>query len=161
MGLPGSGKTTFLRVLAGLIPLSSGLIEYNNLNSLSDSFYILGHRLGIKDEATPYEDLFFWSSVYGCKNFEDTLERVGLINCKFLKCKYLSQGQKQRLAISRLLISKKPIWLLDEPISSLDREGVSLLKDIIDEHISHGGMAIISSHIDFLKKCNFQIDMDK
>jgi heme exporter protein A len=65
------------------------------------------------------------------------------------------------LAISRLLISKKPIWLLDEPISSLDREGVSLLKDIIDEHISHGGMAIISSHIDFLKKCNFQIDMDK
>ena len=64
-GSNGSGKTTFLRVLAGLIPLSSGLIEYNNLSSLSDSFYILGHRLGIKDEATPYEDLFFWSSVYG------------------------------------------------------------------------------------------------
>ena len=60
IGESGSGKTTFLRVLAGLIPLSSGLIEYNNLNSLSDSFYILGHRLGIKDEATPYEDLFFW-----------------------------------------------------------------------------------------------------
>ena len=128
-GSNGSGKTTFLRVLSGLIPPTSGLIEYNDLRSLSDNFYILGHRLGIKDEATPYEDLFFWSSVYGYKNFEDTLDRVGLINCKFLKCKYLSQGQKQRLAISRLLISKKPIWLLDEPISSLDRDGISLLKD--------------------------------
>jgi heme exporter protein A len=59
------------------------------------------------------------------------------------------------------LISKKPIWLLDEPISSLDKEGISLLKDIIDEHISQGGIAIISSHIDFIKKFNFQIDMDK
>ena len=160
-GSNGSGKTTFLRVLAGLIPPSSGLIEFNNLNSLSDNFYILGHKLGIKDEVTPYEDMFFWSSVYGCKNFEDILERVGLINCKFLKCKYLSQGQRQRLAISRLMISKKPIWLLDEPISSLDRGGISLLKDIIDEHINRSGIAIISSHIDFLKKCNFQIDMDK
>tara|TARA_Y100000768_G_scaffold383354_1_gene365335 strand:- start:3219 stop:3818 length:600 start_codon:yes stop_codon:yes gene_type:complete len=160
-GANGSGKTTLLRVLAGLTPSSSGFIEYNNLSSLNDNFYILGHKLGIKDEITPYEDLLFWSSLYEYKNFEDTLKRFDLFNSKSLKCKYLSQGQKQRLAISRLSISKKPIWLLDEPISSLDKQGISLLKDLINKHIYLGGIAIISSHIDFLKKYDFRIDMDK
>ena len=128
-GSNGSGKTTLLRVLAGLIPISYGSIEYDNMNSLGDNFYILGHRLGIKEEVTPYEDLLFWSSIYDYKNFENVLKRVGLKNYKSLKCKYLSQGQKQRLAISRLLVSKKSIWLLDEPLSSLDKEGVFLLKE--------------------------------
>ena len=68
IGPNGSGKTTLLRVLAGLIPISYGSIEYDNMNSLEDNFYILGHRLGIKEEVTPYEDLLFWSSIYDYKN---------------------------------------------------------------------------------------------
>ena len=160
-GSNGSGKTTLLRVLAGLVPVSYGSIEYDNMNSLEDNFYILGHRLGIKEEVTPYEDLLFWSSIYDYKNFENVLKRVGLKNYKSLKCKYLSQGQKQRLAISRLLVSKKSIWLLDEPLSSLDKEGVFLLKELIDEHNKFGGIAVISSHNDFLKKYDFHINMDK
>ena len=160
-GSNGSGKTTLLRVLAGLVPVSYGSIEYNNMNSLEDNFYILGHRLGIKEEVTPYEDLLFWSSIYDYKNFENVLKRVGLKNYKFLKCKYLSQGQKQRLAISRLLVSKKSIWLLDEPLSSLEKEGISLLKELIDEHNKFGGITVISSHNDFLKKYDFHINMDK
>ena len=159
-GSNGSGKTTLLRVLAGLIPNEYGSIKYNNKN-LKNNFSILGHKIGIKDEITPNDDLLFWSLVYGFKNFEDVLEKVNLLKYRNLKCKYLSQGQKQRLAIARLIISQKLLWFLDEPLSSLDKEGISLLKDIIDEHITHGGIAIISSHIDFLKKCNFQIDMDK
>ena len=159
-GSNGSGKTTLLRVLAGLVPVSYGSIKYNNMNSLEDNFYILGHRLGIKEEVTPYEDLLFWSSIYEYENFHDLIIMLGLSDSKFLKCKYLSQGQKQRLAIARLIISKKSIWLLDEPISSLDKDGISLFKEIITKHLKTGGIAVISSHIDFLKKYDLKISMD-
>jgi len=160
-GSNGSGKTTFLRALAGLLPISFGSIKYNNTQSLNDNFYILGHKLGIKDEITPYEDLLFWSSIYEYENFHDLIIMLGLSDSKFLKCKYLSQGQKQRLAIARLIISKKSIWLLDEPISSLDKDGISLFKEIITKHLKAGGIAVISSHIDFLKKYDLKISMDK
>jgi len=160
-GSNGSGKTTLLRALAGLVPISFGSITFNKTQTLNDNFYILGHKLGIKEEITPYEDLLFWSSVYEYENFQDIIYKLGLSDSKFLKCKYLSQGQKQRLAIARLIVSKKSIWLLDEPISSLDKDGINLLKEIINDHLSTGGIAVISSHIDFLKKYDLKINMDK
>ena len=159
-GSNGSGKTTLLRVLAGLIPNEYGLIKYNNKN-LKNNFFILGHKIGIKDEITPNDDLLFWSLVYGFNNFEDVLEKVNLLKYRNLKCKYLSQGQKQRLAIARLIISQKLLWFLDEPLSSLDKEGISLLKDIIRSHTQSEGIVLLSSHSDFLTNYDLEIDMDK
>ena len=159
-GSNGSGKTTLLRVLAGLIPNEYGSIKYNNKN-LKNNFSILGHKIGIKDEITPNDDLLFWSSIYGFNNFEDVLEKVNLLKYRNLKCKYLSQGQKQRLAIARLIISQKLLWFLDEPLSSLDKEGISLLKDIIRSHTQSDGIVLLSSHSDFLTNYDLEIDMDK
>ena len=159
-GSNGSGKTTLLRVLAGLIPNEYGSIKYNNKN-LKNNFSILGHKIGIKDEITPNDDLLFWSLIYGFKNFEDVLEKVNLLKYRNLKCKYLSQGQKQRLAIARLIISQKLLWFLDEPLSSLDKEGISLLKDIIRSHTQSDGIVLLSSHSDFLTNYDLEIDMDK
>lgn len=159
-GSNGSGKTTLLRVLAGLIPNEYGSIKYNNKN-LKNNFSILGHKIGIKDEITPNDDLLFWSLVYGFKNFEDVLEKVNLLKYRNLKCKYLSQGQKQRLAIARLIISQKLLWFLDEPLSSLDKEGISLLKNIIRSHTQSEGIVLLSSHSDFLANYDLEIDMDK
>ena len=159
-GSNGSGKTTLLRVLAGLIPNKYGSIKYNNKN-LKNNFFILGHKIGIKDEITPNDDLLFWSLVYGFNNFEDVLEKVNLLKYRNLKCKYLSQGQKQRLAIARLIISQKLLWFLDEPLSSLDKEGISLLKNIIISHTQSEGIVILSSHSDFLTNYDLEIDMDK
>ncbi len=159
-GSNGSGKTTLLRVLAGLIPNEYGSIKYNNKN-LKNNFSILGHKIGIKDEITPNDDLLFWSSIYGFNNFEDVLEKVNLLKYRNLKCKYLSQGQKQRLAIARLIISQKLLWFLDEPLSSLDKEGISLLKNIIRSHTESEGIVLLSSHSDFLTNYDLEIDMDK
>ena len=159
-GSNGSGKTTLLRVLAGLIPNEYGSIKYNNKN-LKNNFSILGHKIGIKDEITPNDDLLFWSLVYGFNNFEDVLEKVNLLKYRNLKCKYLSQGQKQRLAIARLIISQKLLWFLDEPLSSLDKEGISLLKNIIRSHTQSEGIVLLSSHSDFLANYDLEIDMDK
>ena len=159
-GSNGSGKTTLLRVLAGLIPNEYGSIKYNNKN-LGNNFFILGHKIGIKDEITPNDDLLFWSLIYGFNNFEDVLEKVNLLKYRNLKCKYLSQGQKQRLAIARLIISQKLLWFLDEPLSSLDKEGISLLKNIIRSHTQSEGIVILSSHSDFLTNYDLEIDMDK
>lgn len=159
-GSNGSGKTTLLRVLAGLIPNEYGSIKYNNKN-LKNNFFILGHKIGIKDEITPNDDLIFWSLIYGFENFESVLEKVNLLNYRNIKCKYLSQGQKQRLAIARLIISQKILWFLDEPLSSLDKEGISLLKNIIIGHTQSDGIVLLSSHGNFLTNYDLEIDMDK
>ncbi|MDA8892303.1 heme ABC exporter ATP-binding protein CcmA [Hyphomicrobiales bacterium] len=163
-GSNGSGKTSLLRMVAGLIPLTSGNLFFSpsiDQNSEhSDGLFLLGHRLAIKDDISPEEDIKFWSSLLGRGYHEDVLLMVGLSNLKKIPCKYLSQGQKQRLGIARLIASNKSLWLLDEPTSSLDKAASLLLKEIIEKHTKSGGTALISSHINFLDKTDIKIDLD-
>ena len=163
-GSNGSGKTSLLRMVAGLIPLTSGNLLFSpsiDQNSEhSDGLFLLGHSLAIKDDISPEEDIKFWSSLLGRGYHEDVLLMVGLSNLKKIPCKYLSQGQKQRLGIARLIASNKSLWLLDEPTSSLDKTASLLLKEIIEKHTKSGGIALISSHIDFLDKTDIKIDLD-
>jgi len=163
-GSNGSGKTSLLRMVAGLIPLTSGNLLFSpsiDQNSEhSDGLFLLGHSLAIKDDISPEEDIKFWSSLLGCGYHEDVLLMVGLSNLKKIPCKYLSQGQKQRLGIARLIASNKSLWLLDEPTSSLDKTASLLLKEIIEKHTKSGGIALISSHINFLDKTDIKIDLD-
>ena len=159
-----SGKTSLLRMVAGLIPLTSGNLLFSpsiDQNSEhSDGLFLLGHSLAIKDDISPEEDIKFWSSLLGRGYHEDVLLMVGLSNLKKIPCKYLSQGQKQRLGIARLIASNKSLWLLDEPTSSLDKTASLLLKEIIEKHTKSGGIALISSHINFLDKTDIKIDLD-
>ena len=163
-GSNGSGKTSLLRMVAGLIPLTSGNLLFSpsiDQNSEhSDGLFLLGHSLAIKDDISPEEDIKFWSSLLGRGYHEDVLLMVGLSNLKKIPCKYLSQGQKQRLGIARLMVSNKSLWLLDEPTSSLDKTASLLLKEIIEKHTKSGGIALISSHINFLDKTDIKIDLD-
>lgn len=163
-GSNGSGKTSLLRMVAGLIPLTSGNLLFSpsiDQNSEhSDGLFLLGHSLAIKDDISPEEDIKFWSSLLGRGYHEDVLLMVGLSNLKKIPCKYLSQGQKQRLGIARLMASNKSLWLLDEPTSSLDKTASLLLKEIIEKHTKSGGIALISSHINFLDKTDIKIDLD-
>ena len=163
-GSNGSGKTSLLRMVAGLIPLTSGNLSFSpsiDQNSEhSDGLFLLGHSLAIKDDISPEEDIKFWSSLLGRGYHEDVLLMVGLSNLKKIPCKYLSQGQKQRLGIARLIASNKSLWLLDEPTSSLDKTASLLLKEIIEKHTKSGGIALISSHINFLDKTDIKIDLD-
>ena len=163
-GSNGSGKTSLLRMVAGLIPLTSGNLLFSpsiDQNSEhSDGSFLLGHSLAIKDDISPEEDIKFWSSLLGRGYHEDILLMVGLSNLKKIPCKYLSQGQKQRLGIARLIASNKSLWLLDEPTSSLDKTASLLLKEIIEKHTKSGGIALISSHINFLDKTDIKIDLD-
>ena len=163
-GSNGSGKTSLLRMVAGLIPLTSGNLLFSpsiDQNSEhSDGLFLLGHSLAIKDDISPEEDIKFWSSLLGRGYHEDVLLMVGLSNLKKIPCKYLSQGQKQRLGIARLIASNKSLWLLDEPTSSLDKTTSLLLKEIIEKHTKSGGIALISSHINFLDKTDIKIDLD-
>lgn len=163
-GSNGSGKTSLLRMVAGLIPLTSGNLLFSpsiDQNSEhSDGLFLLGHSLAIKDDISPEEDIKFWSSLLGRGYHEDVLLMVGLSNLKKIPCKYLSQGQKQRLGIARLIASNKSLWLLDEPTSSLDKTASLLLKEIIEKHTKSGGIALISSHINFLDKTDIKIDLD-
>ena len=163
-GSNGSGKTSLLRMVAGLIPLTSGNLLFSpsiDQNSEhSDGLFLLGHSLAIKDDISPEEDIKFWSSLLGRGYHEDVLLMVGLSNLKKIPCKYLSQGQKQRLGIARLMASNRSLWLLDEPTSSLDKTASLLLKEIIEKHTKSGGIALISSHINFLDKTDIKIDLD-
>ena len=160
LGSNGSGKTSLLRMVAGFIPLSFGDISFNSKKEYRDEFFILGHNLAIKDDISPEEDIKFWSSYLGAGYINGVLERVGLGKLKKTPCKYLSQGQKQRLVIARLLSSNKSLWLLDEPSSSLDRDASIFLKEIINEHKNSGGSILVSSHIDFLDNADIKINLD-
>ena len=159
-GSNGSGKTSLLRMVAGFIPLSFGSISFNSKKEYKDNFFMLGHNLGIKDDISPEEDVKFWSRYLGAGYDDGVLERVGLGKLKKTPSKYLSQGQKQRLVIARLLSSNKSLWLLDEPTSSLDSDASIFLKEIISEHKNSGGSILVSSHINFLDTVDIKINLD-
>ena len=158
IGPNGSGKTTLLRTIAGLIPTLEGNI---NLSSLRDDIYLLGHKFSTKYDLTPLEDLKFWCSYFNNNFDEKILEVMGLKKFSNLECKYLSEGQKQRLSIARLLAADKKIWLLDEPTSSLDINAIEILNNYINKHLSKGGMILCASHTNFYEKPNLIYNMEK
>ena len=158
IGPNGSGKTTLLRTIAGLIPTLEGNI---NLSSLRDDIYLLGHKFSTKYDLTPLEDLKFWCSYFNNNFDEKILEVMGLKKFSNLECKYLSEGQKQRLSIARLLAADKKIWLLDEPTSSLDINAIEILKNYINKHLSKGGMILCASHTNFYEKPDLIYNMEK
>lgn len=155
-GHNGSGKTTLLRALAGLLLPESGEIRWNgeNIRSLREDFtrhlLYLGHLNGIKGDLTAAENLRIAATLDGFKVSEqrawDVLGEIGLRGHEDLPSKHLSQGQKRRVALARLLANDAAIWILDEPFTALDVGAVALLQDVIGRHIDDGGMVVITTH---------------
>jgi heme exporter protein A len=146
-GPNGSGKTSLLRQIAGLLPLDTGEIVFEGGERAEETHYI-GHAPAVKDTLSVSENLGFWATLYGQPPMplSDALARLRLSTLENLPARALSAGQKRRLALARLLVIDRKLWLLDEPDAALDKEGRDTLLGILTEHRARGGMAIIASH---------------
>lgn len=155
-GHNGSGKTTLLRTLGGLIKPAAGEIlwQQDNIDELQEDYTrhltYIGHKNAIKDDLSAVENLRIASLLDGFNISEDeawdALDKIGLKGMEDLPTKVLSQGQKKRVALSRLLVSGTSLWILDEPFVALDKQAVAFLEDVIREHIANDGMAIVTTH---------------
>ncbi|MDG2340965.1 MAG: heme ABC exporter ATP-binding protein CcmA [Paracoccaceae bacterium] len=142
-GPNGSGKTTLLRTLAGLQPAAGGTVDCD-----PESIAYAAHSDGLKQMLTVRENLEFWSSAFGTKSIEQAVDRFLLEPLLGRYAGALSAGQKRRLGLARLLVTERPIWLLDEPTVSLDVETVARFGDTIKTHLADGGSALMATHID-------------
>lgn len=148
-GANGSGKSTLLLTLAGIITPLDGAFALEGTNAeAGPSLHYCGHRNAIKPRLTVAENLGFWAAVNGATGMpvDEALERVGLGQLGDLDAGYLSAGQSRRLALARLLVSLRPLWLLDEPTAALDTEGHDLVTRLLDRHLDMGGLAIAATH---------------
>lgn len=155
-GRNGSGKTTLLRALAGLLLPESGEIRWQgrNIRSLREDYarhlLYLGHLNGIKGDLSAVENLRIAAILDGFELSEprawEILAEIGLRGHEDLPTKHLSQGQKRRVALARLLANNARVWILDEPFTALDVAAVQLLQDVIHRHVGNGGMAIVTTH---------------
>ncbi len=156
-GANGSGKTTFLRALAGLIDPSHGEIFWNEKNINESTFSqsnlnYVSHSLGLAEELTTLENLSFLRTISRKalnKTVEASLETMNLKSFQDYRVAILSAGQKQRASLAQLLMFNCPLWLLDEPFNSLDAESCGVIESLIDDHMSNGGIAIVASHQKF------------
>lgn len=155
-GENGSGKTTLLRTLCGFVQPVQGKVLWGgqDINEWDDSFHAqmcyLGHLNAIKDELSALENLRMSAGLAGYSVSEqragEILRRMGLRRREHLPVKVLSQGQRRRVALARLLIGKAQLWILDEPLTALDVGAVGLMQELIGEHLSNGGMTIFTTH---------------
>jgi heme exporter protein A len=151
-GPNGAGKTSLLRQIVGLLPLQAGRLSLPGA-SPEDSFtelcHYVGHANAAKTALSVSENLAFWADFLGDGRgrFRDGLKSFGLSPLAGLPAGLLSAGQKRKLALSRLFVAPRPIWLLDEPSVSLDTASVKLLDAAIRDHLAAGGIAVIASHV--------------
>lgn len=145
-GPNGVGKSTLLMTLAGIVRPEAGTIEGIEPTGL----HLLNYQSGLKPRLSVGENLRFWRDMNGATglSIDDALEQVGIAPLAELETGYLSSGQLRRLSLARLLVSHRPVWLLDEPSAALDAAGEALLGRLIDGHRATGGMAIIATHHD-------------
>ena len=154
-GANGSGKTSLLRLLAGLILPAAGRLVWGSAPIEHDPaahrarLHYLGHQDGVKPDLTPRETLAFWAALRGCKTprLDEALAAFTLTPVADWPCRWLSAGQRRRLALARLCATTAPLWLLDEPISALDHDNQVRLEEVIAAHRAAGGRIVVTTHM--------------
>jgi heme exporter protein A len=154
-GRNGSGKTTLLRTLCGLTRALEGEIRWGeqSIRALGDGYRgqlaYVGHLNGVQGDLTPPENLRTLDQLVGGADESQlaaALARVALDAYHDFPAKILSQGQKRRLALARLLVASKPLWVLDEPLAALDVGSVEIVTGMVREQVGRGGMVVVTSH---------------
>jgi heme exporter protein A len=156
-GSNGSGKTSLLRVIAGLSRAESGKVSWNNQpltksNEYRSNLVHMGHTNALKDDLTALESLEFLSAIHGrswsLERAEKALNRMGVFHRRRLPVRVLSQGQKRRVALARLAMEENPgFWVLDEPFDALDNAGIETVQELFCENARRGGTVLFTSHI--------------
>lgn len=148
-GPNGSGKSTLLRLVAGLLRPSAGALRAEPAPEagLGSAAHYFGHLDALKPALTVADNLGFWRRVYGgTGDLEAALDAVGLAHLIDLPAERLSAGQKRRVALARLLVSERPLWLLDEPATALDAAAEAMLGRLIAAHLHGGGLVMAAIH---------------
>jgi len=155
-GANGSGKTSLLRILCGLLAPSRGEVRWQgaNIRALGEEYFTaityIGHRTAVKGELTCLENHRINNGLAGVeltrKEALESLTKMGLAGREHLPARLLSEGQRRRLALSRLLSAATQLWILDEVLTSLDRAAASLITTVIEAHLKGGGMAVVATH---------------
>ncbi len=155
-GRNGAGKTSLLRMIVGLAQPAAGEIRWRGepVRQLAEDYRAelcyLGHHNAIKEELTPLENLLSGARLAGVRLTEeealDALHRVGLAGREDLQAKYLSQGQKRRVGLARLIHDRHALWVLDEPFVALDVAAVDMVAGLIGGHLQRGGLAVMTTH---------------
>ena len=154
-GPNGAGKSTLLRVLAGLLRPIAGRLALDPPDASDpdtprgERAHYLGHADALKGALSAMENLDFARAANGqpAASPSDALRRVGLAHAEDSPCAYLSAGQRRRVALARLLISFRPVWLLDEPAATLDDGSQEMLAEIMRDHLASGGLIVAATHV--------------
>ncbi len=158
-GRNGTGKTTLLRIITGLGDRDQGEIFWNgeSIESNRDAFHedllFLGHSTGVKRDLTAYENLRFYLSVHSKVSIDketiyQALIKVGLAGREDVPVAQLSAGQQRRVALARLWLSQHKLWILDEPLTAIDKQGVKVLEALFLNHAEQGGIVMLTTHQD-------------
>lgn len=145
-GANGSGKTSLLEMLAGLRPAETGTIR-REPDDLPPHW--VGHRNALAPHLSATENLQFWCGLNGIDAGRalPALERMNLPpGARRRPVRTLSAGQKRRSALARLLLAQRPLWLLDEPLDGLDRDGIAVFAELLETHLRGGGLVVMTSH---------------
>jgi len=155
-GPNGSGKSTLLRVLAGLLTPESGSVRLDDTSAdighPRELCHYLGHRNAMKHELTVEENLSFWKSFMGDSpggsgiGIEEATEALGLAGISHLPFGYLSAGQQRRMAMAKLQVAYRPVWILDEPTAALDAAADRIFAGLVERHLSAGGIVVAATH---------------
>ena len=169
-GHNGIGKTSLLRIVAGLAVPLEGKVRWNSeeifkqREAFNYDLLYLGHQSGIKPELNAWENLCFYQQISHCRQGDEilwnVLQTVGLLGREDIPSAQLSAGQQKRIALARLWLSEAPLWILDEPFNAIDKKGVAVLTALFEQHAQRGGIVILTSHQEVpsaqLKKINLE-----
>ncbi|WP_176036389.1 heme ABC exporter ATP-binding protein CcmA [Brucella tritici] len=151
-GPNGSGKSTLLRIICGLLQPEAGKVELREDGTVLPvraACHYLGHQNAMKPALSVRENLSFWQKFNGAAQAEidEALEAVDLPGVEHLPFGYLSTGQKRRVSIAKLLVSHRPLWIVDEPTAGLDKASEARFAEIMRGHMREGGMIVAATHI--------------
>ena len=169
IGANGAGKTTLLRIIAGSLTATAGDMFWRgkNIHSARGQFreqmLYLGHNAGIKPSLTPRENLQWYFQLFpgSLESIDDALLKVSLEGYEDVSCHALSAGQQRRVGLARLYLTSALVWILDEPFTSIDVQGVAALETLMASHLSRGGSIIMTSHQASALKGVELIDLEK